>query len=112
MSEQLYDLSQLNELAGGSQEFVQTMIDTFIEHTPEQFNSMKAAFEQQDYKTMGDLAHKIKPSIDLFQIKDMGETIRSIERQGKNMDPLPDLGTQISELGSILFTAMDQLKNS
>lgn len=111
MSDALYDLSQLNELAGGSEEFVNTMIETFLEHTPEQFESMNQAFKENDFKRMGDVAHKIKPSIDLFQIQGLGDLIRSVERQGKNNEPLPDLSQQMATIQKVLFTAMEQLKN-
>lgn len=111
MPDKLYNLSQLTELAGGMDDFVQTMIDTFLEHTPSQFNSMEEAYNQKDFKTMGDLAHKIKPSIDLFQIEGLGDLIRSVERQGKANEALPNLGEQIKKIRNVLFEAMDQLKN-
>ena len=103
MSDKIYDLSQLEELAGGSEEFVNSMVDTFLEHTPSQLEEMKKAFSGKDWTTMGAIAHKIKPNIDLFGIKSIYTDIRGVEDAA--------LTEQISKVDSVLRTAFEQLRS-
>ncbi|HAD96808.1 MAG TPA: hypothetical protein DCG19_05335 [Cryomorphaceae bacterium] len=111
MSDKIYDLSQLEELAGGSEEFVNSMVDTFLEHTPSQLEEMKKAFSGKDWTTMGAIAHKIKPNIDLFGIKSIYTDIREIESKGKNGVEDAALTEQISKVDSVLRTAFEQLRS-
>ncbi len=110
MSDKVYDLSQLEELAGGSEEFVHSMIETFLEHTPGQLEEMKTAHAQKDWKTMGGIAHKIKPNIDLFGIKSIYSEIREVENKGKNEQPDEALNGEIGKVDEVLKTAFEQLR--
>ncbi len=111
MADKIYDLSQLEELAGGSDEFVKSMIETFLEHTPGQLNDLVQAYRQGDLETMAGIAHKIKPNIDLFGINEIREDIRQVEKLGKtgqNSDELPAL---IDKVNTILNKSFEQLKS-
>lgn len=110
MSDKVYDLSQLEELAGGSEEFVHSMVDTFLEHTPGQLEEMKSAYQDQDWTQMGALAHKIKPNIDLFGIKSIHDEIRLIENKGKSGDVDSTMGQTVARVDEVLQEAFTQLK--
>ena len=115
MSDKVYDLSQLEELAGGMQEFVFSMVDTFLEHTPGQLAELKSAFASGDLSSMGGQAHKIKPNIDLFGINSIREEIRTVETLGKEGNNSPDLPGMIDKIDTVLNQAFQQLgdlKNS
>ena len=73
MSDKVYNLSQLEELAGGNEEFVNSMVETFLEHTPSQLQEMLNAYRENDMNLLGSIAHKIKPNIDLFEISAIHE---------------------------------------
>ena len=105
MSEKVYDLSQLEELAGGSQEFVMSMVDTFLEHTPSQLEELKSAFSSGDLSAMGGVAHKIKPNIDLFGVHSLKEEIRLVESLGKEGVNSPDLPSTINKINDVLQLA-------
>src|SRR5690606_16155808 len=84
MAEELvYNLSQLEELAGGNTEFVDSMVETFLEHTPGQLEEILQAYKSSDLTTVGALAHKIKPNIELFGINIIRQDIRVVEEKGK-----------------------------
>lgn len=83
MSEQVYNLSQLEELAGGNTDFVDSMVDTFLEHTPGQLEEILQAYKSSDLITVGSVAHKIKPNIELFGINAIKQDIRVVEEKGK-----------------------------
>lgn len=109
MADKVYDLAQLRELAGGSEDFVDSMVDTFLEHTPQQLNDMKMAYQSGDLKAMGGYAHKIKPNIDLFGITALSGDIRQIEAWGKaeqNDAALPALMEKVERILNESFAQM------
>lgn len=106
----IYDLSQLEELAGGSMDFVMSMVDTFLEHTPGQVAEMETAYNNGDLSTVGGIAHKIKPNIDLFGITEVTDTVRSIEAKGKAGEDNATLKEEIQYLKSTLETVFEQLR--
>ncbi len=111
MSELLYNLSQLEELAGGSQEFVESMVDTFLEHTPQQVIDLRAAFDANDMDSLGKLGHKIKPNIDLFGITSLHEAIRVIEHNGKHGVNDPVLEKSLNTVETVLNETFNQLRD-
>lgn len=111
MSDKVYDLSQLEELAGGSQEFIFSMVETFLEHTPGQLEELKSSFAGGDLSSMGGLAHKIKPNIDLFGVSAIREEIRMVESLGKENNNSPDLAGMIEKIDSVLNQAFQQLND-
>ena len=50
------DLSYLNDISGGSAEFMIEMIDIFLEQTPLYFNDMAAAIQRKDWATVANVA--------------------------------------------------------
>lgn len=111
MADKVYDLAQLEELAGGSQEFIMSMVDTFLEHTPGQVEQIDQAHKSGDLTTVGGIAHKIKPNIDLFGISVLTGTIREIEQMGKAGEDSPKLADLIAELLSVTKVAFKQLED-
>jgi len=111
MTEQgpLFDLKQLDELAAGSPDFVNVMIDTFLTHTPEQVEHLVSAFQQGELKRMGEIAHKLKPSIDLFGISGLTATVRSIEQKGKAEHRDDKLSAEVLELDRVMTLVFEEL---
>jgi HPt (histidine-containing phosphotransfer) domain-containing protein len=106
----IYDLSQLEELAGGSNEFVMSMVDTFLEHTPGQVDDLKSNYAEGNMEAVGGIAHKIKPNIDLFGIQELTEVIRSIEAAGKAGVQSEQLAKDIQQVHARMQVAFDQLR--
>ena len=110
MSEKLFDLTQLRDLAAGSDDFVQSMIDTFLEHTPGQLEEMINAYESGDLPVVGSIAHKIKPNIDLFNINDISQDIRVVEEKGKAGVNDEALKQSINKVRDILRESFSQMQ--
>lgn len=104
----LYDLSQLKEISGGDESFMESILDTFKTEMPQMLNELKAAYSAGDLQTVGQKAHKMKSSIDLMGIADLKQTIRSIEKQGKSNtdDDLPEL---IQNTENVLKAVLNEL---
>lgn len=106
-----YDLSQLDELGGGDQDFVNMMVMTFLEHTPGQLEDMKAAYQAGDMTTLGALAHKIKPNVDMFGINAIVQDIRDVEQLGKAGSNSDELKQKLDRVDQELQIVFEQLKN-
>lgn len=110
MSENKYNLSQLEELAGGNKEFVDSMVETFLEHTPQQLQDMLEAYKNGRLTELGGIAHKIKPNIDLFAIEDIQKDIRVVEEQAKNDINSTELKNSLKKVEQTLTEVFQQLE--
>lgn len=110
MAEKVYNLKQLEELAGGNTEFVDSMVETFLEHTPGQLREMMDAYHAGDLSSVGATAHKIKPNIELFGILEIKPDIRVVEENGKAGTDSEAMKASITKVESYLKEAFNQLQ--
>lgn len=76
----LYDLSQIETIARGSQDFIQKMLSLFIEQVPNSVKELFHAYADEDFEKLSDIAHRIKPALDNMGIVSLKEEIREIEK--------------------------------
>ncbi len=101
------DLSYLNEISGGSAEFIVEMIDVFIDQTPQYFESLKTSIENKDWKGTGDAAHKIKPTLAFIGAEDAKSAMADIERSARAGENLDD----IAGVFAPMYSSLDMLIN-
>ena len=92
------DMSYLSDIAGGSEEFMIEMIDIFIEQTPLYFEQLEEAVKSSDWKSVGDVAHKIKPTLAFMGIEEAKDIMAEIERKARtndNVSEIPEMFTNI-----------------
>ena len=92
------DLSYLEDIAGGSKEFIVEMIDMFLEQTPGYCLDIKQGILDQDWKKVSDLAHKIKPTLAFMGSHAAKDAMATIEMDSRNMVNLDTLGTTFDKL--------------
>ena len=66
--EQHYKLFRVRELADNDEDFVMALAATFLEEVPEDAERLKKAVAEKDYNEAYQAAHKMKPTIDLFEL--------------------------------------------
>ncbi|MEW4922965.1 Hpt domain-containing protein [Algibacter sp. 2305UL17-15] len=66
--EQHYKLFRVRELADNDEDFVMALAATFLEEVPEDAERLKKAVAEKDYQEGYQAAHKMKPTIDLFEL--------------------------------------------
>jgi response regulator RpfG family c-di-GMP phosphodiesterase len=106
----MYDLKMLEAVSNGNTAFIEKMTTLFCEQTPQIVDDMKTAFAKGDLEKMGALAHKIKPSIDNLNILQLKDTIRTIEKAGKENNNLPSLNILLQQTHDIINTVVNQIK--
>ena len=109
-SEQLYNLSLVNDLAEGNTDFVKSLVQIFIDTIPPTSKEMLACIEKAEWEQAGKLAHKLKSTIDTMQIVSIKEDIRFIELNGKNRINTDQIPTIANKVDAVITTATIQLK--
>ena len=80
----LFDLSGLEKMSRGNNEFVIKMLSIFVSMTEENSIKMQQYLENYDWFEMKAIAHKIKPSIDQLEIKSIQGSVRWLEQYEGN----------------------------
>lgn len=108
--QKLYDLSYLRAISRGNEVFVEKMVNMFIEQTPVLLVEMAQNYHQSDYKAMGAIAHKMKPSIDNLGITSLKEAIREMEKIGKMGTPHESLNGLLEKVSTNLGLVVNALQ--
>lgn len=90
----IYSLDKINEMAEGDQDFISSVISVFLEEVPEDLIGLEAALEEANYEQVYQLAHKIKPNVDLLGMEQSRAIALEIETLGKseaNMSKIKNL---------------------
>ena len=66
--EQHYKLYRVRELADNDEDFVAALAAAFLEEVPVDAERLKIAVAEQDFYNTYQAAHKMKPTIDLFEL--------------------------------------------
>lgn len=105
----IYNLDKINEMAEGDEEFIKSVVSVFLEEVPEDLASLEVAVNAEDFPAIYQLAHKIKPNVDLLGMEQTRATALEIETLGKEaksmskiIEKFPLLKTDIHQVVSEL----------
>lgn len=104
------DLTYLNEISGGDEEFIVEMIETFLEETPKDVIDMQAQLEAENWSELGKIAHKLKSSIKMFGFETIKNQVVFLEKSGKSGENIDSLPSKTKEFLVGLNEAMDELR--
>jgi PAS domain S-box-containing protein len=88
--EPLFELSRLRETAHGSTIFMDKILASFRTHTPPALARLHEAAAAADWPTVGEIVHKLRPSIQLLNIHSAQEAVALLEPLSR---PAPDRPT-------------------
>ena len=77
------DLSKLNSMTGGDQDFLREMIQTYLEEAPRLLGDMRKAVAQGDAAGLRIAAHSLKSNSAAFGANELTELCRELEGMGK-----------------------------
>ena len=103
----LFDLSELYQMAHGQKEFVRSIVDSFLEHTPQVVTQLAAATAVADWAQVGALVHKIKPSLKVLHAHELTEVVRILEDKATE---LTEGTVAAQQLGLLLVRLLSELK--
>ncbi|WP_209331925.1 Hpt domain-containing protein [Lunatimonas salinarum] len=108
--EKMYNLINLEEISGGSNEFIEQMIILFLEQADKTIKGMEEALASGDIAEIRNLAHQLKPSVDNIRVEALGKSIRIVEDLAENQPNSKDLPQFVSISMEQLRELVQQLK--
>lgn len=101
--EQHYKLFRVRELADNDEDFIATLAEAFLEEVPVDAERLKNAVAAVDYHEAYQAAHKMKPTVDLFELGVLDKLIE-VQDWGKFTQTDVDITNQLD----IVITAVDK----
>ena len=108
-SEPEFDLSFLEEIADGNQEFMIESITMFLTQTPEILASLTQSIGARDWPTTSSLAHKIKSNLGFFGMDRLKSVMQDIETTSKAGGTDPAISTKFESLKTAVNISLEQL---
>ncbi|AIY13428.1 MULTISPECIES: Hpt domain-containing protein [Cellulophaga] len=106
----IYSLDKINELADGDEDFIQSVVSAFLDEVPEDLEQLEVAIGQKNYSNIYQLAHKIKPNVDLLGMEQTRAAALDIENIGKVGDENPSLDQIFPILKKDIHQVISELK--
>lgn len=107
------NLSYLKQLSNGSNEFIVQMISIFMVQTPEATSLMDKYLQNNEWKLLKGVIHKMKPSFSFMGIKELETVAVSAEKYCEtetDLDKLPELIHRIKEVCSQALNELEEEK--
>ena len=108
--EQHYKLHRVRELADNDEEFIATLAEAFLEEVPVDADRLKKAVAEKDYQEAYQAAHKMKPTIDLFEIGVL-ETLIEVQDWGKFTQTEVDITGPLNIVINAVDNAVAEIKS-
>jgi len=104
------DLTYLNGLANGSDTFIVEMLTIFIEQTPQSIALMEDALKKEDWKSLRQIVHKIKPSIMFTGLNEIVNDVAVLEEYAAEESHLDTIPTLVDKVKKVCAEAIIELK--
>lgn len=104
-----YDLKDVKEMAGGDEDFLKVIVQTFLEEIPPDVRSMNEAIDNGNPSLAYQYAHKMKPNLQLFGL-DLMEQVLTIEAWSKGNDKEASAREAGERIAAKVNLAQHQLK--
>ncbi len=106
----IYSLDKINEMAEGDEDFVNSVISVFLEEVPQDLEDLEIALNQKNHEQAYQLAHKIKPNVDLLGMEQTREAALEIETLGKKVGDISAMKEIFSMLKKDIHQVVGELK--
>ena len=107
--EQHYKLFRVRELADNDEEFIATLAAAFLEEVPVDAERLVKAVAEKDYFNAYQAAHKMKPTVDLFELGVLDNLIE-VQDWGKFEKSDIDIQPQLDIVISAVNNATEELR--
>ncbi len=110
MKGKLYNLSQVRLFLGNDKQQLGNMISIFVQETPVMIRALNDNMEDKNYEEVRFFAHKLKSSIDLFQINGLQQDIRALEKLASEQNNVPAIQQYVSEITDTLESVIEEIQ--
>ncbi len=98
---------ELKQISGA--DFINELIDTFLEDAPRLFDELRSAQEAGNADTFRRAAHSLKSNAATFGATQLAELAKELETLGRE-DRLKETGARLNVLKEALDSACDELR--
>ncbi len=106
----LYDLSMVQSVSGGDENFIRKMVALFIETVPQNMQDLKNALQEENWEQVGKTAHKLKSTIDSMGIKSIRQEIRTVEANARQKESLDQVAPLVATIDNVIKECIGQLQ--
>jgi len=106
----LYDLSMVQSVSGGDENFIKKMVALFIETVPQNMLDLKNALQEENWDQVGKTAHKLKSTIDSMGIKSIRQEIRAVEANARAKESLDQMALLVATIDNVIKECIGQLQ--
>lgn len=108
--EQYYKLHRLRELADNDEDFIMALAETFLEEVPADAIVLEAAVGEANYLQAYQTAHKMKPTVDVFELGILDKLIE-IQDWGKFEKKSEDVTSQLAQVLEAIEKAAAEIRS-
>jgi len=103
-----YKLDRIREMADNDEDFVAALAAAFIEEVPEDAERLRNSVPNKDYSETYQAAHKMKPTIDLFELGVL-DTLIEVQDWGK-LEKSNNVDAQLETVLTAVENATNEIK--
>jgi len=105
----IYNLQQVQEMAGGDEEFVKEIVKAFLEELPPDVAQMREAVENNNPELAYGFVHKMKPNLQMFGLE-LSENVKNLESWSKETRTREEILEDVALIEKRVFLACKALK--
>jgi len=106
---QHYQLHRVSEMADNDEDFVAAIAAAFIEEVPEDAERLRVGVPAKNYKDVYQAAHKMKPTIDLFELGVL-DLLIEVQDWGKFEQTDKNIDQQLTTVLTAVDSAVNEIK--
>lgn len=104
-----YKLDRVREMADDDEDFIMALAAAFIEEVPEDAERLRKSVPEGDFKETYQAAHKMKPTIELFELGVFDELIE-VQDWGKFEQSDKNVEAQLNTVLTAVENATNEIK--
>ncbi len=105
-----YNLTYLNEISSGDQQFVLSILSQFVKDTPVLLNEIREAYKKRDWADLHFLVHKFASTLLLVGLNDIHEEVSRLENFVKNRTDSMETGLLVEIVNHRCEVAVQVIK--
>jgi len=107
--EQHYKLDKIRELADNDTDFIKTLAMTFLDEVPEDARLLQIAVVSKDYLAAYKSAHKMKPTIDMFELGVLDDLVE-VQEWGRLEQRDKDISDKLDIVMTAIQNTVEEIK--
>ena len=106
----LYNTDILVQTHHADDDFIKYMVTLFVKHVPETNANLEKACAEKDWENVYFFAHKMKASIDLFNLTPLKELVRKVEQHAHKLIETEAIADEVKVISDYLQRCVAAMK--